>query len=143
MIRQIKIKYVLVAIVLAICVIIYFCSVLSKQEVRLQALGETTVELGVKQINCELVNPSFHSIKYGNTFYLEFLSTSGWKSINDGGNSINFELGAEVLKPFSSAEIEFYISAYSNMEQYGLYRIVFPVQIGKNATDLYFRFTVE
>lgn len=129
-------------IIAAVIIGIIFLYILSK-DVSLQIMGNENVTPGTKTIICTLINPSFHIVKYGEMFSLEFLSNEGWTTVNDSEDTVNFELGEKSLSPFSYKEITFPVSVYSNMENCGLYRILFPVQIGGEEYFLKCQFIVE
>lgn len=122
---------------------LYFSMHVHGQNVRLEPMGNGIIELGTDKVRCKLVNPTFCIVEYGETFFLEYHVCEGWKPLNDGETDINFTLGVITLGPLTESELVFPISAYSKMEKQGEYRIVFPVKIGENKTNLYCQFRVE
>jgi len=101
------------------------------------------VEVGTGQVTCRLVNPTLHSIGYGEPFYLEYLEPAGWTPVNDRGANVSFQLPLYILRPMTFRALDFRVSLYSDLSRPGTYRIVFPVTVHQQAQDLYCQFTVE
>ena len=101
------------------------------------------MEVGTGQVTCRLVNPTLHSMGYGEPFYLEYLEPAGWTPVNDRGADVNFLLPLYILRPMTFKTLEFRVSLYSDLSRPGTYRIVFPVTVSGQARDLYCQFTVQ
>lgn len=101
------------------------------------------VEVGTEQVTCRLVNPTLHSIGYGEPFYLEYQEANGWTRVSEKHDDVAFNLPLYTLLPFGFKTIEFRVSLYSDLSRPGTYRIVFPVTDSGQARDLYCQFTVQ
>ena len=137
------VKLIITLAIIAAAILCIGIVVLSNNKIVLRSVDGKVLQAGTERISCNLVNRSLHSVKFGTAFYLEREEDGKWTAVSDKGTSINFELGSKTLRPLASVSAEFPVSVYSDMMKPGDYRIVFPVQIGNDALNVYCNFTVS
>jgi hypothetical protein len=136
-----RVIFILIIILLFGCAI-WVLSGNTEMKVTLKAQKETYT-CGITSINCKLRNISFRTIKYGEPFFVEHFVDGIWIDLNDTEKGINFQLGLKTLKPLSSVEISYPVSAYSSFNVPGDYRIVIQVRTGEDNFALFCPFSVK
>jgi hypothetical protein len=97
-------------------------------------------------IKCKLTNYSIRPVYYGARFSVEKWVEDRWEEVPTP-EGLRFTLGIAVVRPFSSVELFYPASLFSESSGDGLYRIMQDVWVGdsRNARKhaLYCQFTVS
>jgi hypothetical protein len=105
--------------------------------------GITTDPAGIK---CKLTNYAIRPVYYGARFSVEKWVEDRWEEM-PAPEGLRFSLGISVVWPFSSVELFYPASLFTESSGDGLYRVVLNVWVGypQNAKEhpLYCEFTVS